>query len=51
MKTLPTPARLYVGGVIGLGAALLVYYFPVLSFANPRPLWLLGLLLFLSSIT
>ena len=51
MKTLPKLARLYVGGVIGLGAALLAYYFPVLSFANPGRLWLFGLLLFLSAIT
>ena len=51
MKTLPTPARVYVGGVIGLGAALLVAYFPVQTFSNPGRLVLFGLLLFLSAIT
>ncbi len=51
MKTLPTPARLYVGGVIALGAALLVAYFPVQTFSNPGRLVLFGLLLFLSAIT
>src|SRR5918992_1280745 len=48
MKSLPLPARLYVGAVIGLGAALLVAFFPVESLASP---WLFVLLLALSSIT
>src|SRR5918992_6294204 len=48
MKSLPLPARLYVGAVIGLGAALLVAFFPVESLASP---WLFLLLLLLSSIT
>src|ERR687896_1568339 len=48
MRTLPLPARLYVGAVIGLGAALLVAFFPVSSLAEP---WLFLLLLLLSSIT
>ncbi len=51
MKTLPTPARFYVVGVIGLGAALLLWNFPLQAFSDPRRLWLFGLLLFLSAIT
>jgi diguanylate cyclase (GGDEF)-like protein/putative nucleotidyltransferase with HDIG domain len=48
MKSLPLPARLYVGAVIGVGAALLVAFFPVSSLETP---WLFLLLLLLSSIT
>src|SRR5918994_6326132 len=48
MKSLPLPARLYVCAVIGLGAALLVAFFPISSFKGP---WLFLLLLLLSSIT
>ena len=48
MKSLPLPARLYVGAVIGVGAALLVAFFPVSSLEEP---WLFLLLLLLSSIT
>src|ERR671915_852299 len=48
MKSLPLPARLYVGTVITLGAGLLVWFFPVESLASP---WLFLLLLLLSSIT
>src|SRR5918992_288233 len=48
MKSLPLPARLYVGTVITLGAGLLVYFFPVETLASP---WLFLLLLALSSIT
>ena len=51
MKTLPTSARYYVGSVIGLGAALLLWHFPVQAFSDPRRLLLFGLLLFLSAIT
>ena len=51
MKTLPTPARVYVGGVIALGAVLLLLFFPVQTFSQPGRLWLFGLLLFLSAIT
>ena len=51
MKTLADAARVYVGGVIGLGAALLVFYFPLQSFSQPGRLWLFVLLLFLSAIT
>src|ERR671915_294903 len=46
MKSLPLPARLYVGTVITLGAGLLVWFFPVESLASP---WLFLLLLALSS--
>src|SRR3982751_4149189 len=48
MKTLPLPARVFVCAVIAAGAALLVYFFPVKSFASP---WLFLLLLTLSSVT
>jgi diguanylate cyclase (GGDEF)-like protein/putative nucleotidyltransferase with HDIG domain len=48
MKSLPLFARLYVGAVIALGAALLIRYFPVETLASP---WLFLLLLALSSIT
>ena len=51
MKTLPTAARVYVGGVIGLGLALLLWHFPIQTFSDPRRLPLFGLLLFLSAIT
>ena len=51
MKTLPIPARLYVGGVIGLGVALLVFFFPLQAFSDPGRLSLFVLLLFLSAIT
>src|SRR3954469_4744443 len=49
MKTLPLPARVFVSGVIAVGAVLLVYFFPLDSFRSPDPLLLL--LLMLSSIT
>jgi diguanylate cyclase (GGDEF)-like protein/putative nucleotidyltransferase with HDIG domain len=48
MKSLPLPARLYVGGMIALGAALVVVFFPVETLRTP---WLFLLLLTLSSIT
>src|SRR5687767_11327026 len=48
MKSLPLPARLYVGTVIALGAVLLVVSFPVKTLGSP---WLFLLLLTLSSIT
>ena len=35
MKLLPTPARIYVGGVIALGALLLLLYFPLSTFTQP----------------
>ncbi len=49
MKTLPLPARVFVSGVIAVGALLLVYFFPLNSFRSPDPFLLL--LLVLSSIT
>src|SRR3954468_5891701 len=49
MKTLPLPARVFVSGVIAVGAVLLVYFFPLNSFRSPDPSLLL--LLILSSIT
>ena len=45
MKTLPPGARLYVGGMIALGAVLLVVCFPVETLRTP---WLFLLLLTLS---
>ncbi len=51
MKTLPMAARVYVGGVIGVGTALLAWHFPVQAFSDTRRLWLFILLLFLSAIT
>ncbi len=48
MRSLPLPARLYVGAVILLGAGLLVVCFPVETLSSP---WLFLLLLALSSIT
>ncbi len=48
MKSLPLPARLYVCAVIGVGAGLLVAFFPLKTFGSP---WLFLLLLALSSIT
>ena len=51
MKTLPTSARVYVGGVIALGVVMLVLYFPLQTFSNPGRFALFGLLLFLSAIT
>src|SRR5687767_15321981 len=48
MTNLPLLARLYVGGVIALGMALLVVLFPVKTLASP---WVFLLLLALSSIT
>src|SRR5687767_8971901 len=48
MKSLPLLARLYVGGMIALGAALVVVSFPVETLRTP---WLFLLLLTLSSIT
>src|SRR3989337_1526107 len=47
MKGLPLLARLYVGGMIALGAALVVVSFPVDSLRTP---WLVLLLLTLSSV-
>src|SRR3954467_8602902 len=48
MKTLPLPARIFVGSVSAVGAVLLVYFFPLKSFSSPN---LFLLLLMLSSIT
>ena len=48
MNSLPLAARLFVGGMIALGAALLVVCFPVETLRTP---WLFLLLLALSSIT
>jgi diguanylate cyclase (GGDEF)-like protein/putative nucleotidyltransferase with HDIG domain len=48
MNSLPLAARLYVGGMIALGAALVVVCFPVETLRTP---WLFLLLLTLSSIT
>src|SRR6478736_4859742 len=48
MKSLPLPARLFVCGVIGVGAALLGYFFPFRTFQQPT---LFLLLLTLSSLT
>src|SRR4051812_13872618 len=48
MKTLPLPARIFVGSVSAVGAVLLVYLFPLKSFSSPN---LFLLLLMLSSIT
>jgi diguanylate cyclase (GGDEF)-like protein/putative nucleotidyltransferase with HDIG domain len=50
MKQLPIAARAYVGAVIALGAALLVFFFPIHARDFPHPEWFLALLL-LSSIT
>jgi diguanylate cyclase (GGDEF)-like protein/putative nucleotidyltransferase with HDIG domain len=49
MKTLPLAARVFVSGVVAVGALLLVYFFPLDAFRSPN-LFLL-LLLILSSIT
>ena len=35
MKTLPVSARLYVCGVVAMGAVLLAWYLPTRSHANP----------------
>ncbi len=51
MKMLPVPARLYVGSVIGLGAALLIIFFPFQAFNHPGRLSVFVLLLFLSAMT
>jgi diguanylate cyclase (GGDEF)-like protein/putative nucleotidyltransferase with HDIG domain len=51
MKSLPVAARIYVGSVIGLGAALLAIYFPVHTLITPGRLLLFLLLLLLSAIT
>jgi diguanylate cyclase (GGDEF)-like protein/putative nucleotidyltransferase with HDIG domain len=48
MKSLPAGARLFVGGMIALGAALLVVCFPVETLKTP---WLFLFLLTLSSVT
>ncbi len=48
MKALPLRARLYVCAVTGVGAGLLVAFFPLKSFGS---LWLFLLLLVLSSVT
>jgi diguanylate cyclase (GGDEF)-like protein/putative nucleotidyltransferase with HDIG domain len=48
MRALPLAARLYVASVIGLGAVLLVVFFPVKTFESPG---LFLTLLVLSSIT
>jgi hypothetical protein len=48
MKSLPLLARLYVGGMIALGAVLVVVCFPVETLKTP---WLFLLLLALSSVT
>jgi diguanylate cyclase (GGDEF)-like protein/putative nucleotidyltransferase with HDIG domain len=49
--SLPLSARIYVGSVIALGAALLVAYFPLTVFQSQRTFWIFGLLLLVSSIT
>ena len=48
MTSLPLLARLYVGGMIALGAVLVVVCFPVETLKTP---WLFLLLLTLSSVT
>ena len=48
MKSLPPGARLFVGGMIALGAALGVVCFPVETLKTP---WLFLFLLTLSSVT
>jgi putative nucleotidyltransferase with HDIG domain len=48
MKQLPLAARVFVGAVIALGAALLVYFFPTRTI--PHPAWFVALLV-LSSVT
>ena len=48
MRTLPLPAKLFVCAVIAVGAALLVFFFPLKTFESPS---LFLLLLTLSSIT
>ena len=47
MKALPPAARVFVCTVVGLGAVLLVAFFPLRSFASP---WLFLLLVVLSSL-
>jgi diguanylate cyclase (GGDEF)-like protein/putative nucleotidyltransferase with HDIG domain len=47
MRTLPVPARVFVCAVIGVGAVLVVAFFPVRSFESP---WLFLLLVVLSSL-
>ncbi len=51
MNALPTAARAYVAAVIAAGAALLVYNFPLEIFEDRNRLYLLVLLMALSSIT
>ncbi len=48
MNTLPLPARVFVCAVIAVGAALLVFFFPLKTFASPG---LFLTLLTLSSVT
>src|SRR5215468_1487776 len=51
MKTLPVAARIYVGSVIGIGAALMAIYFPVHTLLTPGRFSVFLLLLLLSAIT
>ena len=51
MRAMPVAARVYVCAVIAAGAALLVYNFPLEIFENRYRLYLLLLLMALSSIT
>ncbi len=48
MRDLPAVARVYVAGITGLGALLLVFFFPYRGLEHP---WLFLLLLGLSSLT
>jgi diguanylate cyclase (GGDEF)-like protein/putative nucleotidyltransferase with HDIG domain len=51
MRTLPTPARAYVGTVIAVGAVLFVVCFPTKILHFEGRLWLLLLMMALSAIT
>src|SRR6188474_375018 len=48
MRSLPLPARLYVGATIAIGASLVVWLGPRSTFANP---WLFVILLVMSAVT
>jgi hypothetical protein len=50
MKALPLPARLFVCAVVGLGAVLLVTFFPLRSFESPSLFLLLVVLSSLASV-
>ena len=51
MKELPLAARLYVGSIIALGAAMLLWFFPQEIFFNRGRMWLFLVLLVLSVVT